>query len=59
MGQELRAGWRKLHSEELRNFYSSSDSIKVIKRRRSEVGEAYRRRGRDQKYNSRKPEGKE
>jgi hypothetical protein len=28
---EVRGGWRKLHNEELHNFYSSSSIISTIK----------------------------
>jgi hypothetical protein len=30
----LTVGWRKLHSEELHNFYSSAGVIRIIKSRR-------------------------
>jgi hypothetical protein len=32
--EEVRAGWRKLHNEELHNFYSSPNIIRMIKSRR-------------------------
>jgi hypothetical protein len=32
-GQEVTEGWRKIHKEELHNFYSP-DKIRVIKSRR-------------------------
>jgi hypothetical protein len=28
--EEIIGGWRKLHNEELHNFYSSPDSISII-----------------------------
>jgi hypothetical protein len=31
---EVIGGWRKLHNEEFRNFYSSPDLIRIIKSRR-------------------------
>jgi hypothetical protein len=31
---EVTGGWRKLHNEELHNFYSSSSIIRMIKSRR-------------------------
>jgi hypothetical protein len=31
---EVRGSWRKLHNEELHNFYSSPSLIKMIKSRR-------------------------
>jgi hypothetical protein len=31
---EVTVGWRKLHNEELRNFYSSPNTIRMIKSRR-------------------------
>jgi hypothetical protein len=31
---EVTGAWRKLHSEELRNLYSSSNTIIIIKSRR-------------------------
>jgi hypothetical protein len=31
---EVMAGWRKLHNEELRNLYFSPDIIRIIKSRR-------------------------
>jgi hypothetical protein len=31
---EVTGGWRKLHNEELRNFYSSRSIIRMIKSRR-------------------------
>jgi len=34
--EEVGAGWRKLHSEELHNVYSSSNVAKVIKSRQGE-----------------------
>jgi hypothetical protein len=32
--EEVAAGWRRLHSEELHNLYASPDIIRVIKSRR-------------------------
>jgi hypothetical protein len=31
---EVTGGWRKLHNEELHNFYSSPDIIRMIKSRK-------------------------
>jgi hypothetical protein len=31
---EVTEGWRKLHNEELREFYSSTNIIRIIKSRR-------------------------
>jgi hypothetical protein len=31
---EVTGGWRKLHNEELQNFYSSPSTIRMIKSRR-------------------------
>jgi hypothetical protein len=31
---EVTGGWRKLHNEELHNFYSSPNVIKMVKSRR-------------------------
>jgi hypothetical protein len=31
---EITGGWRKLHKEELHNFYSSPSIIRIIKSRR-------------------------
>jgi hypothetical protein len=31
--EEVAGGWRRLHNEELHNFYASSNIIKVIKSR--------------------------
>jgi len=31
--EEVAGGWRRLHNEELRNFYASPNIIKVIKLR--------------------------
>jgi hypothetical protein len=33
-GDEIIAGWRKLHNEECQNLYSSPDIIRIIKSRR-------------------------
>jgi hypothetical protein len=33
-GGEVTGGWRKLHNEELHNFYSSPSIIRMIKSRR-------------------------
>jgi hypothetical protein len=35
-GDEVTEGWRKLHNEELRDFYSSPSIIRMIKSRRWE-----------------------
>jgi hypothetical protein len=32
--EEVTGGWRKLHNEEIHNFYSSLNIIRVIKSRR-------------------------
>jgi hypothetical protein len=32
--KEMAGGWRRLHNEELRNFYASQNIIRVIKSRR-------------------------
>jgi hypothetical protein len=32
--EEVAGGWRKMHKEELHNFYSSPNIIRVIKSRR-------------------------
>jgi len=32
--KEIAVGWRRLHNEELQNFYTSPVNIKVIKSRR-------------------------
>jgi hypothetical protein len=32
---EVTGGWRKLHNEELRDFYSSPSIIRIIKSRRT------------------------
>jgi hypothetical protein len=29
--EEVAGGWRRLHNEELRNLYASSDIVRVIK----------------------------
>jgi hypothetical protein len=34
MRDEVTGGWRKLHNEELHNFYSSPNIIRMIKTRR-------------------------
>jgi hypothetical protein len=34
MRREVTGGWRKLHNEELRDLYSSSNIIRIIKSRR-------------------------
>jgi hypothetical protein len=33
-GDEVTGGWRKLHNEELRDLYSSSSTIRILKSRR-------------------------
>jgi hypothetical protein len=35
---EVAGGWRRLHNEELRNFYASSCMVRVIKSRRDGRG---------------------
>jgi hypothetical protein len=37
---EVTGGWKKLHSEELHNLYSSPNIIRVFKSKRMEIGEA-------------------
>jgi hypothetical protein len=37
-GKGVPGGWRKLHNEELRNFCSSPDTIRVIKARNILLG---------------------
>jgi hypothetical protein len=37
-------GWRRLHNEELHNFYTSPNNIRVIKSRRRGAGHAARMR---------------
>jgi hypothetical protein len=32
--EEVRGGWRRLHSEELHNLYTSSNIVRVIKQRK-------------------------
>jgi hypothetical protein len=32
--EEVAGDWRRLHNEELHNFYTSSDIVRVIKSRR-------------------------
>jgi len=39
--------WRRLHNEELHNFYASSDSIRMIKE--DKIGGACSTDGRDEK----------
>jgi hypothetical protein len=39
-GEEVAGGWRRLHTEELHNLYTSQNIIQVIKSRRMEVGGA-------------------
>jgi hypothetical protein len=34
MREEVAGGWRKLHNDELQNFYSPPNIIRVIKSRR-------------------------
>jgi hypothetical protein len=33
-GDDVAGGWRKLHKEELRDFYSSQSIIRIIKSRK-------------------------
>jgi hypothetical protein len=40
---EVVGGWRKLHSEELHNLYSSPNIIRIIKSRRMRWGELVER----------------
>jgi hypothetical protein len=58
---EVTGGWRKLHNEELRNFYSSPSIIRMIKSRRMIwVGLVARMGGKRNAYRILlgKPEGK-
>jgi hypothetical protein len=51
--------WRKLHSEELHNLYSSPDIIRQVKSSQgNEVGGAFSTHGRGEKSVQGKPEGK-
>jgi hypothetical protein len=43
---EVTGEWRKLHNEELRNFYSSSSIVRIIKLRRMRWAGHVARRGR-------------
>jgi hypothetical protein len=43
---EITGGWRKLHKEELNNFYSLPNIIGMIKSRRMRWGERLARMGR-------------
>jgi hypothetical protein len=45
--EEVMGEWRKLHSEELHNLYSSPDIIRQVKE--NEVGGAHSTHGRGQK----------
>jgi hypothetical protein len=47
--EEVRGG-RKLHNEELRNLYSSSNIIRVIKSKVDDIGWTYSTHGGDEKY---------
>jgi hypothetical protein len=42
---EVTGGWRKLHNEEVHNFYSSSSIIKLAKSRRAGYVAPMGRRG--------------
>jgi hypothetical protein len=44
---EVTGGWRKLHNEELRDLYSSSSIIRIIKSRRMKWTAYLARRGED------------
>jgi hypothetical protein len=46
---EVMGEWRKLHSEELHNLYSSPDSIRQVKVKANEVGGACGTHGRGEK----------
>jgi hypothetical protein len=43
---EMVGGWRELHNEELHNFYSPADIIKIMKSRRMRWAGNVARRGR-------------
>jgi len=45
--QEVVGGWRRLHNEELHNFYTSQNTIRIIK---NAMGGASSMDGRDEKY---------
>jgi hypothetical protein len=58
---EVTGEWRKLHSEELHNLYSSPDIIKQVKSRRMRWAEHVARMGEERKVYKvlmGKPEGK-
>jgi hypothetical protein len=44
-GDEVTEGWRRLHNEELRNFYSLPDIIRIIKPRRMRWARHMARKG--------------
>jgi hypothetical protein len=46
---EVTGEWRKLHTEELHNLYSSPDNIRQVKSKRNEGGRACGTHGRGEK----------
>jgi hypothetical protein len=49
--QEAAGGWRRLHSEELRNLYASPNIVRMVNQiKEHEMGGACRTDGRDEKY---------
>jgi hypothetical protein len=57
---EVTGGWRKLHNEELRNFYSSPSIIRMIKSRNMDMGRSCSSDGKKRngyRILMRKPEG--
>jgi len=59
--EEVEGGWRRLHNEELHNFYASPDVIRVIRSRRMRCAWHISRMGEMRnayKISVRKPEGK-
>jgi hypothetical protein len=48
--EEMAAGWRRLHNEELHNLYASRNIIRVIKSRRMRCEGACSTHGRNEKF---------